>query len=81
MAIDVVDQLLTVTDEPIYVYHEIVHNRHIVQRFNDRGVTFIENIDDAPEGAVVVYSAHGVSPQVRAAAAGGHGPIGVEKSA
>ncbi|MCH2137496.1 MAG: 4-hydroxy-3-methylbut-2-enyl diphosphate reductase [Phycisphaerales bacterium] len=66
MAIDVVDQLLDVTDEPIYVYHEIVHNRHVVQRFKDQGVTFIERIEDAPEGAIVVYSAHGVSPQVRA---------------
>ena len=70
MAIDVLDQLLDVTDEPIYVYHEIVHNRHVVQRFKDRGVTFIEHISDAPEGAVVVYSAHGVSPQVRSESAG-----------
>jgi len=70
MAIDVVDQLLDVTDEPIYVYHEIVHNQHVVQRFKDRGVTFIERISDAPEGAVVVYSAHGVSPQVRSESAG-----------
>ena len=69
MAIDVVDQLLDVTDEPIYVFHEIVHNKHVVQRFKDRGVRFIENIAEAPQGGIVVYSAHGVSPEVRAQAA------------
>lgn len=69
MAIDVVDQLLEVTDEPIYVFHEIVHNKHVVERFRDRGVRFIEQIADAPEGSIVVYSAHGVSPEIRAQAA------------
>jgi 4-hydroxy-3-methylbut-2-enyl diphosphate reductase len=70
MAIDVVDQLLDVTDEPIYVFHEIVHNKHVVERFKDRGVRFIESLDDAPEGAIVVYSAHGVSPAIRKQAQG-----------
>lgn len=66
MAIDVVDQLLDVVEgEAIYVFHEIVHNKHVVQRFQDRGVTFIESIDEVPRGAIVVFSAHGVSPQVR----------------
>jgi len=66
MAIDVVDQVLELCPgEPIYVYHEIVHNRHVVQRFVDRGVTFVESIDAVPEGAIVVFSAHGVSPAVR----------------
>ncbi len=69
MAIDVVDQLLDLCgDTPIFVYHEIVHNRHVVQRFKDRGVTFVESIDEVPEGAMVVFSAHGVSPAVREAA-------------
>ena len=66
MAIDVVDQLLDVVDgDAIYVYHAIVHNKHVVQRFEDRGVTFIESIDDVPKGSIVVFSAHGVSPLVR----------------
>ncbi len=66
MAIDVVDQLLDICpDETICVYHEIVHNRHVVGRFQDRGVIFVESIDDVPDGAIVVFSAHGISPQVR----------------
>ena len=69
MAIDVVDQLLDICgDEKVFVYHEIVHNRHVVQRFRDRGVSFVERVEDVPEGAILVFSAHGVSPQVRAAA-------------
>jgi 4-hydroxy-3-methylbut-2-enyl diphosphate reductase len=66
MAIDVVEQLLDVVDgEPIHVFHEIVHNKFVVQRFIDRGVIFVESIDDVPEGAILVFSAHGVSPAVR----------------
>ncbi len=66
MAIDVVDQLLDICpDETICVYHEIVHNRHVVGRFQERGVIFVESIDDVPDGAIVVFSAHGISPQVR----------------
>ena len=66
MAIDVVDQLLDIcTDEKICVYHEIVHNRHVVSRFVDRGVTFVESIAEVPDGAIVVFSAHGVSPAIR----------------
>ena len=69
MAIDVVDQLLDICgDQQVFVYHEIVHNRHVVQRFRDRGVTFVERVDDVPEGAILVFSAHGVSPAIRAAA-------------
>jgi 4-hydroxy-3-methylbut-2-enyl diphosphate reductase len=73
MAIDVVDQVLDVfRGQTVYVYHEIVHNRHVVGRFRDRGVTFVEHIHDVPEGSVVVFSAHGVSPQVRQEAAERH---------
>lgn len=69
MAIDVVDQLLDILeDQQIYVYHEIVHNRHVVNRFIERGVTFVEHISDVPEGQIIVFSAHGISPAVRAAA-------------
>ncbi len=66
MAVDVVEQLLDIVpDEPIYVYHEIVHNKHVVHRFRDQGVTFVESIDDVPHGSICVFSAHGVSPAVR----------------
>lgn len=66
MAIDVVSQLLDICpNEPIYVFHEIVHNKHVVNSFRDRGVKFVDSIDEVPEGAIVVFSAHGVSPAVR----------------
>ncbi|MDP7029723.1 MAG: 4-hydroxy-3-methylbut-2-enyl diphosphate reductase [Phycisphaerales bacterium] len=66
MAIDVVDQLLAIVPgEAIYVYHEIVHNKHVVNRFERRGVQFVEAITEVPEGAVLVFSAHGVAPSVR----------------
>ena len=69
MAIDVVDQLIDLcAGERLFVYHEIVHNRHVVQRFRDRGVTFVESLTEVPEGSIIVFSAHGVSPAVRAEA-------------
>jgi 4-hydroxy-3-methylbut-2-enyl diphosphate reductase len=68
MAIDVVDQVLALRGPPVYVFHEIVHNRHVVGDFVRRGVTFVDDVDDVPEGGVIVYSAHGISPAVRAAA-------------
>ena len=70
MAIDVVDQLLDICPgEPIYVYHEIVHNRHVVNRFVDRGVAFVDDLAEVPEGSIIVFSAHGVSPALREEAA------------
>ncbi|MCA9285230.1 MAG: 4-hydroxy-3-methylbut-2-enyl diphosphate reductase [Phycisphaerales bacterium] len=69
MAIDVVDQLLGICpDETIYVHHEIVHNKHVVDRFRRRGVTFVDDVEEVPEGSIVVFSAHGVSPALREAA-------------
>ncbi len=66
MAVDVVDQLLDIcADKPVFVYHEIVHNRHVVDRFRTRGVTFVDDLEDVPAGSIVVFSAHGVSPAVR----------------
>ncbi|XVJ58736.1 MAG: 4-hydroxy-3-methylbut-2-enyl diphosphate reductase [Tepidisphaera sp.] len=66
MAIDVVDQVLDIIDErPIYVYHEIVHNKHVVARLRGRGAVFVDDLDEVPHGKIVVFSAHGVSPQVR----------------
>jgi 4-hydroxy-3-methylbut-2-enyl diphosphate reductase len=68
MAIDVVDEALRVRGAPVYVYHEIVHNRHVVEDFERRGVTFVDDVSDVPEGAVLVYSAHGISPEIRSQA-------------
>lgn len=66
MAIDVVDQVLELfPGETIYVYHEIVHNRHVVGRFRDRGVVFVESVEEPPTGAILVFSAHGIPPSVR----------------
>src|ERR1700712_2923740 len=65
MAIDVVDQVLELKGPPVYVFHEIVHNKHVVEDFMSRGVTFVDSINEVPEGGVVVYSAHGVSPMIR----------------
>ncbi|MFI4870333.1 MAG: 4-hydroxy-3-methylbut-2-enyl diphosphate reductase [Phycisphaerales bacterium JB061] len=66
MAIDVVDRVVDLyPSRTIYVYHEIVHNRHVVGRFKDRGVVFVESLDHVPEGSVVVFSAHGIPPEIR----------------
>ena len=67
MAIDCVDKVLKLKGPPVYVYHEIVHNKHVVQDFQGRGVTFVDSIEEVPPGGVVVYSAHGISPTVRKA--------------
>lgn len=63
-----VDLALRIHGAPVYVRHAIVHNEHVVRSFEERGVVFVEDIAEIPEGSVVVYSAHGVSPQVRAEA-------------
>src|SRR5438477_6075145 len=68
MAIDCVDQVLRLRGAPVYVYHEIVHNRHVVEGFRSRGVVFVNDIEEVPEGGVVVYSAHGIAPSIRRSA-------------
>lgn len=67
-AIDIVRLALAKVGPPVYVRKEIVHNRHVVDELASQGAIFIEDLDDAPEGSVVVFSAHGVSPAVRARA-------------
>src|SRR5262245_63444043 len=67
-AIDIVDMALQVYGAPIYVRHEIVHNRHVVEDLRQKGAVFTDDLTDVPEGAVVIFSAHGVSPAVRAEA-------------
>ncbi len=66
MAIDVVDRVVDLyPGRTVYVYHEIVHNRHVVGRFKDRGVSFVDDLSEVPSGSVVVFSAHGIPPQIR----------------
>jgi 4-hydroxy-3-methylbut-2-en-1-yl diphosphate reductase len=64
-AIDVVKIALDLFGAPIYVRKEIVHNRHVVEELRDAGAIFVEELDEVPEGARVIFSAHGVSPAVR----------------
>lgn len=64
-AIEVVDLALRIHGAPVYVRHAIVHNEWVVKSFEERGVVFVEDIHEIPAGSVVVYSAHGVSPEVR----------------
>jgi 4-hydroxy-3-methylbut-2-enyl diphosphate reductase len=68
-AIEVVNLALKIHGAPIYVRHAIVHNEWVVRSFESRGVIFIEELEDVPEGEVLVFSAHGVSPEVREHAA------------
>ncbi|MDB5325101.1 MAG: hydroxymethylbutenyl pyrophosphate reductase [Phycisphaerales bacterium] len=70
MAIDVVNETLRRVGPPVYVFHEIVHNKHVVEDFKSRGVTFVDSIDEVPENGLVVYSAHGVSPAIRKSSKG-----------
>lgn len=64
-AIEIVDLALKVYGAPLYVRHAIVHNEWVVKNFESLGVIFVEDIDEIPEGMPVVFSAHGVSPEVR----------------
>ena len=65
MVVRSLERALELLGAPLYVFHEIVHNKHVVEDFQRRGVCFIDSIDEAPEGANLLYSAHGVSPAVR----------------
>ena len=69
MAIESLQTAVELYGTPIYVYHEIVHNKWVVEEFRRRGVVFVEDLAEVPEGAHMLYSAHGVSPEVRRTAA------------
>jgi 4-hydroxy-3-methylbut-2-enyl diphosphate reductase len=64
-AIQIVERALVLFPLPIYVFHEIVHNRHVVETLSKREVIFVNSLEEVPEEAVCVFSAHGVSPQIR----------------
>jgi 4-hydroxy-3-methylbut-2-en-1-yl diphosphate reductase len=64
-AVDIVELALEAYGAPVYVHHEIVHNTYVVEQLRRRGAIFVENIEEVPHGAVLVFSAHGVPPTVR----------------
>ena len=65
MAIQCLEECVQMFGPEIYVYHEIVHNKYVVDRFTQQGVQFVNAVEDVPEGAILLYSAHGVSPEIR----------------
>lgn len=68
-AIDIVERAVDKLGAPIYVRHEVVHNRHVVSSLKARGVVFVDELDEVPDGQTVIFSAHGVSQAVRDEAA------------
>src|SRR3982750_2392149 len=63
-AIDIVEQALDKYGAPVYVRHEIVHNRHVVEALRDKGARFVEELSEVPPGAITIFSAHGVARSV-----------------
>ena len=64
-AINIVERALTLFSPPIYVRHEVVHNRYVVQNLKDRGAIFVDELDQVPDDSIVIFSAHGVPQSVR----------------
>ena len=69
MAIETLETAIRLHGTPIYVFHESVHNKHVVDRFVREGAVFVNTVEEVPEGAVLLFSAHGVAPEVRRVAA------------
>lgn len=65
MAIESLDLALRAFGPPVYVYHEIVHNRYVVESFRRQGAVFVDHLDQVPEGANLLFSAHGIAPEIR----------------
>ena len=68
MAIESLELALRLYGTPIYVYHEIVHNRYVVDHFREQGVVFVDHLEDVPPDSLLLFSAHGVSPEIRSVA-------------
>ena len=64
-AIEIVERAIEKHGPPIYVRHEVVHNKYVVNNLKNKGAVFVDEISEVPEGSVVIYSAHGVSQKVR----------------
>jgi 4-hydroxy-3-methylbut-2-enyl diphosphate reductase len=69
MAIDTLEFAIKLYGTPVYVYHEIVHNKYVVERFRGLGAVFVDELSEVPPGSQLLYSAHGVSPEIRRIAA------------
>jgi 4-hydroxy-3-methylbut-2-enyl diphosphate reductase len=67
-AIDVVEKALEVCEGPVYVRKEIIHNRYVVDELREKGARFVEEVSEVPDGSWLIYSAHGISPEVRQSA-------------
>ena len=68
MAIESLQLTLEMFGAPVYVYHEIVHNKYVVDTFREKGAVFVDTLEEVPEGSNLLFSAHGVSPEIRAIA-------------
>jgi len=68
-AVETVERALALYGKPVYVRKQIVHNSHVVRKLKEQGAVFVDSVEDVPEGATVVFSAHGIAPAVREAAA------------
>ena len=68
MAIECLDLALTSFGAPVYVYHEIVHNKYVVETFKKKGAIFVDDLEEVPPQSILLFSAHGVSPEIRQAA-------------
>ena len=75
MAIKALAWMVRSFDEPVYCYHEIVHNKIVVDRFISQGVIFVDSIDEVPNGAPIMLSAHGSAPEVVSAPVGNTAPF------
>ena len=64
-AIDIVNRALDIFGAPIYVRHEVVHNKFVVDQLKDRGAVFVDELSEVPDDVIVIFSAHGVSQEVR----------------
>ncbi len=65
MAIECLDLSIKTLGPPVYVYHEIVHNKYVVETFQGKGAIFVDSLEDVPRGSNLLFSAHGISPQIR----------------
>lgn len=65
MAIESLDLAIQAFGTPVYVYHEIVHNKYVVETFKEKGAVFVDELSEVPEGSYLLFSAHGVSPEIR----------------
>jgi len=68
-AIDIVNRALDIFEPPIYVRHEVVHNKFVVDNLRDRGAVFVDELHEVPDDSIVIFSAHGVSKAVQQEAA------------